>query len=171
MEVTKGVYIVDDTSIPDTPEQVAAREARRTARERAEAIANDPVLAQAARAAQQAAQEAAWATNREQFESSLQSAISLGDGRIETGADLEKVELQRLGEGIPGLQEAEFAQRNAITNFALQNGVDIEGVSSDGSGMMLVRFVNGRPQSYISQTQFRRRPFRLTKLKPMAASA
>jgi len=165
VEVERGVYVVDETGIPDTPEQAAARIRRQEAAARAAAIASDPVLAEAGRAAQQAAQEAAWATKREQFESSLQSAISSGDGRIETGADLEKVELQRLGEGIPGLQEAEFAQRNAITNFALQNGVDIEGVSSDGSGMMLVRFVNGRPQSYISQNSVSAKTISTDKVK------
>ncbi len=164
-ELAPGHYVVDDTSIPDTPEQAAARILRQEAAARAEAIASDPVLAQAARAAQQAAHEAVWTKNREQFESSLQSGISLGDGQIETGADLEEVELQRLGEGIPALQEAEFAQRNAITNFALQNGVDIEGVSSDGSGMMLVRFVNGRPQSYISQNSVSAKTIATDKVK------
>ncbi len=59
VEVAKGVYIVDDTSIPDTPEQAAARILRQEAAARAAAIAADPVLAEAARAAQQAAQEAA----------------------------------------------------------------------------------------------------------------
>ena len=165
VEVEKGVYVVDDTLIPDTPQEAAARVLRQEAAARAKAIASDPVLAQATHAAQQAAQEAAWTKNREHFEPSLQSGISLGDGRIETGADLEKVELQRLGEGIPALQEAEFVQRNAITNFALQNGVDIEGVSSDGSGMMLVRFVNGRPQSYISQNSVSAKTIATDKVK------
>ena len=165
VEVEKGIYIVDDTAIPDTPAEAAARKARLAASERAKAIASNPIAAQAAQAAQQAAQEAAWAENREQFESSLQSGISLGDGQIETGADLEKVEIQRLSAGIPALQEAEFAQRNAITNFALQNGVDIEGVSSDGSGMMLVRFVNGRPQSYISQNSVSAKTIATDKVK------
>jgi hypothetical protein len=59
IEVEPGLYLMDDTAIPDTPEQAAARKLRQAARDRAAAIAADPVLAQAARAAQQAAREAA----------------------------------------------------------------------------------------------------------------
>lgn len=55
VEVEKGVFIVDDTAIPDTPEQAAARQARQAARERTAAIASDPVLAKAIQEAQQAA--------------------------------------------------------------------------------------------------------------------
>lgn len=151
VEVSPGVFVFDDTLIPDTPQQTLSRQIRRAAAERAKQIASDPVLAKAEKERQQAALEAAWAKSKEQFATTLQSAISSGDAQIETVADLEKLDLQRLGEGIPTLQEAELAQRSAITNFALQNGVDIEGVDPDGSGMLLVRFVNGLPQSYISQ--------------------
>ena len=56
VEVEKGIFIVDDTSIPDTAEQVISRERRQAAAERALAIASNPILAQAA---QQAAAEAA----------------------------------------------------------------------------------------------------------------
>ncbi|MEI7940596.1 MAG: S8 family serine peptidase [Verrucomicrobiota bacterium] len=59
VEVEKGVYVVDDTLIPDTPEQTAARKARQAGREQAQALASNPIAAQAAQAAQQAAQEAA----------------------------------------------------------------------------------------------------------------
>ena len=58
-EVEPGHYVVDDTAIPDTPEQAADRKARQAATEQAKAIANNPILAQAAQSAQQAAQEAA----------------------------------------------------------------------------------------------------------------
>ncbi len=59
VEVEKGIFVVDDTGIPDTPEQSASRKARQVARDRAAVIASNPLLAQAAQAAQQAAQEAA----------------------------------------------------------------------------------------------------------------
>ena len=59
VQVEKGVFVVDDTSIEDTPQQVISRKLRQEAAARARAIASDPVLAQAAQTAQQAAQEAA----------------------------------------------------------------------------------------------------------------
>src|ERR1035437_3193190 len=66
-EVEKGHFVVDDTAIPDTPEQAASRKLRQEAAARAKAIASNPIAAQAAQAAQQAAQEAAWAKNREEI--------------------------------------------------------------------------------------------------------
>src|SRR5262245_492455 len=45
VEVVKGVFIVDDTSLPDTPEQITSREIRRIAAEQAKAIARDPAAA------------------------------------------------------------------------------------------------------------------------------
>ena len=41
VEVEKGIFVVDDTSIPDTAEQVMAREFRQAAAERARAIASE----------------------------------------------------------------------------------------------------------------------------------
>ena len=61
VEVEKGIYVVDDTAIPDTPAEVAARKARQAAQERAKAIASNPLAAQAAQAASAAAQEASFA--------------------------------------------------------------------------------------------------------------
>ena len=58
-EVEPGHYVVDDTAIPDTPAEAAARQARQAARSAAKAMASNPLAAQAAQAAQQAAQEAA----------------------------------------------------------------------------------------------------------------
>ncbi len=96
VEVEKGVYVVDDTVIPDTAEQAATRILRREAAARAIAIASDPVLAQAAQAAQQAAQEAAWTNNRQQFEPSLQSSILTGGGLIPKQANDSSKSRKRL---------------------------------------------------------------------------
>jgi hypothetical protein len=60
VEVEKGIYVVDDTLIPDTPEQAASRKARQAAQDRAKALASNPILAQAAQAASAAAQEASF---------------------------------------------------------------------------------------------------------------
>src|ERR1039458_2816183 len=65
-EVEPGHYVVDDTSIPDTPQEAAARATRQAATQRAKAIAINPIAAQAAQAAQQSAQAAMFASIGEQ---------------------------------------------------------------------------------------------------------
>jgi hypothetical protein len=84
-EVDPGHYVVDDTSIPDTPEQAAARKARQAAQERAKAIASNPIAAQAA---QQAAQEASFAAIIEEVSPWLHEGIQLPDGSLGTFAAL-----------------------------------------------------------------------------------
>ena len=80
VEVEKGVYVVDDTAIPDTAAQAAARNARQAAREEAKAIASNPLAAQAAQAASAAAQEASFATIIEEVSPWLHAPIKLPDG-------------------------------------------------------------------------------------------
>jgi hypothetical protein len=48
VEITPGIFVFDDTAIPDTPEQAEARKRRQEADALAKAIAADPVLAAAA---------------------------------------------------------------------------------------------------------------------------
>ena len=71
VEVEKGIFVVDDTSIPDTAEQVMARERRQAAAELARVIASNPILAQAAQqaaaAAARKAQEALEKRIQEEF--------------------------------------------------------------------------------------------------------
>ena len=59
-EIRPGVFIVDDTAIPDTPEQVAARMLRQAAARKAKQLASDPIAAKAAQQAQFAADFAPW---------------------------------------------------------------------------------------------------------------
>ena len=80
VEVEKGVYVVDDTAIPDTAAQAAARNARQAAREEAKAIASNPLAAQAAQAASAAAQEASFATIIEEVSPWLHAPIQMPDG-------------------------------------------------------------------------------------------
>ncbi len=55
VEVEKGIFIVDDTGIPDTKEEVVSRMLRQAAAERAKQLAADPVASKAAQEKQQAA--------------------------------------------------------------------------------------------------------------------
>lgn len=48
-EITPGIFVFDDTAIPDTPQQAETRQRRQEAAALATAIAADPVLAGAAR--------------------------------------------------------------------------------------------------------------------------
>jgi hypothetical protein len=147
VEVEKGVYIVDDTGIPDTPEQAAARQARQAERDRAAAIASNPLLAQATQAAQQAAQEAAWAQNREQFLPWLHPN-GLTEGGEPISESFESWQsnavpaLLQLGEEL-GTMQAE--QLTAATNFAYENGWPLVITNDDGSSAVLVRVESGRP--------------------------
>ena len=65
VEVEPGIFVFDDTMIPDTPEQAAGRAAHQAAVEHAQLLAANPALAEAERTARQAAQEAAWKSSRE----------------------------------------------------------------------------------------------------------
>ena len=60
VEVEKGIFIVDDTSIPDTAAQVISRKLRQAAAEHAKFLAANPALAKAEQEKQQAAQYAAY---------------------------------------------------------------------------------------------------------------
>lgn len=67
VEIAPGIFVFDDTAIPDTPEQAEARKRRQEAAAIAKAIAANPLLAAAARAAQQAVQEATRKANKERL--------------------------------------------------------------------------------------------------------
>ena len=76
VEIAPGIFVFDDIGLPDTPEQVAARAAHQAAVEHAKALAANPALAEAERAARQEAQARAWEANRLKFAASLHAAIA-----------------------------------------------------------------------------------------------
>ena len=80
VEVEPGIFVFDDTMIPDTPEQAAARVAHQAAVEHAKAIAANPALAEAERAARQAAQETAWKANKERLAPWLVKPLAVASG-------------------------------------------------------------------------------------------
>ena len=90
-EVEPGHYVVDDTSIPDTPQEAAARATRQAATQRAKAIAINPIAAQAAQAAQQSTQEAMFASIGEQVSPWLHEPMKLPDG---TPSDFQTIMAQ-----------------------------------------------------------------------------
>lgn len=86
-EIAPGIFLIDDTGLPDTPEQAAARAAHQAAVEHAKALAASPALAEAERAARQAAQEAAWKANREKVSHWLHRDLRKSDGSAATISD------------------------------------------------------------------------------------
>lgn len=124
VEIAPGIFVFDDTAIPDTPEQAAARAAHQAAVEHAKALAANPALAEAERAARQAAQEAAWkATFLAEFAPWIVTDERDALGNATTPASLEearKAALLNLGEQTAKdaktakEQVAEFARTNII---------------------------------------------------------
>jgi len=116
VEVEKGIFVVDDTSIPDTAEQVMAREFRQAAAERARAIASDPILAQAAQqAAAEAArkaQEALGKRIREEITPWLHADARLPDGKVASFSEQ--------------LQEKSADVTNQIARLTAHNAADLE---------------------------------------------
>lgn len=80
IEIEKGKFLVDDTSIPDTPEQAESRMRREEAAETAKAIAADPALAKAVEEARQAAQEAMFLSIGMEISPWLHEPIKMPDG-------------------------------------------------------------------------------------------
>lgn len=132
VEVEKGVFIVDDTGIPDTPEQAAARKARQAARDRAAAIASNPLLAQAAQAAAAAAQQASFAIIIEEVSPWLHQGIQLPDGSLGTFAALVDACASNSAASVEATAQWErnrlqyaldyAAGRELSTNIDLENG-------------------------------------------------
>ncbi|MCL4790014.1 MAG: S8 family serine peptidase [Verrucomicrobia bacterium] len=141
VEIEKGKFLVDDTSIPDTPEQAESRKRRQEAAERAKAIASDPVLWKAAQEAQQAAREAAWKKNREEIEPWLVSTLPTATGEPATRESMEaarKSELVSLTASLAG-------KRAATLQVATNMGTPTELVFDNGERAFLAGFEGGQP--------------------------
>jgi len=84
VEIAPGIFVFDDTAIPDTPEQAAARKQHEEAAALAKAIAADPVLAAAARQQAEEAvrkREANWQARLEAARSRAAISALLGLAR------------------------------------------------------------------------------------------
>ncbi|MCX8091607.1 MAG: hypothetical protein N3I86_11885, partial [Verrucomicrobiae bacterium] len=68
VEIAPGIFVFDDTAIPDTPQQAEARKRWQEADALAKAIAADPVLARAAQEAVEKAQAEQWERTRQRFQ-------------------------------------------------------------------------------------------------------
>ena len=80
VEIAPGIFVFDDTAIPDTPEQAEARKRLAEAAAHAAATAADPVLAKATQEAAAKAQAELWERTRQRFLPTLHEPLTFRDG-------------------------------------------------------------------------------------------
>ncbi|HNW06614.1 MAG TPA: S8 family serine peptidase [Verrucomicrobiota bacterium] len=148
VEVEPGIFVVDDTSIPDTLEQIVSRKLRQEAADYAKQLAANPALAQAVREAQEKATEAA---RQAQFASEflpwLHHDIVAPDGTLPTLDD----QLATQTANLQALSEAFAVQakqnRQAVTEFLAGSGFDKFSKLEDGGVSAVVAVENGLPRA------------------------
>ena len=154
VEVEKGVYVVDDTGIPDTPEQAAARKARQAAQERARALASNPAAMQAQQAAAAAFAENQW---QQILDAAQPFMRSLGEPEDAEAPDARATAQAELSALTNAAQQAEAEIPNVeaeLDAIAALLGVERVRVREDGSKEILGGQVGGEPVYYSSQNLF-----------------
>lgn len=124
VEVEKGIFVVDDTDIPDTAAEIASRVARQAAQARAKTV--DPKVAQAA-------QEATWRKNREAAAPWLIQDVPMADGSQLTAEKIEaqrRNNLQSLATSIAG----DFVKKQAAIAAFTKRNPNIAASSTDADG-------------------------------------
>lgn len=157
VEVEPDIFLIDDTLLPDTPEQAAARKRHEEAAALAKAIAADPVLAAAARQqAEEAARkrEADWQARLEAARPFLRSWGFPGDAETQQTREEARAELQELA------RKAAQARANAprieagLDAISRQLNVPRSRERSDGTKEILAGAVGDQPVYYSSQNLF-----------------
>ncbi len=141
VELEPGIFVIDDTMIPDTPEQAAGRAAHQATVEHAKVLAANPALAEAERAARQAAQEAAWKANKERIGPWLVKPLALRTG-APANQESSKAENQSK---LLSLAARFSAERQATLEAATNTGTLTELVLPNGERAILSSFVGGQP--------------------------
>lgn len=141
VEIEPGIFLIDDTMLPDTPEQVAARASREAAAAEAAAIAANPLWAQALQAEQQAAREATWAKNREEIAPWLMSPM-----RSSTGEQTDQESLEAGSRSELLTLASQFKQaRESVLQAATRSGTPTEMVFLNGERAVLAGFEGDHP--------------------------
>ncbi|MDH7504214.1 MAG: S8 family serine peptidase, partial [Verrucomicrobiota bacterium] len=141
VEIAPGIFVFDDTAIPDTPEQAEARKRRQEADALAKAIAANPLLAEAERTARQAAQEAVWKANKEKVAPWLVKPLASYTGEPPGREATEAHTRSRLLD-----LAAQFnAEYQATLETAAKTGTPAELIFPNGERAVLSSFVEGQP--------------------------
>lgn len=154
VEIAPGIFLFDDTAIPDTPEQAEARKRHQEAVAHAAAIAADPVLAAAARqAAEDAARqrEAAWQARLQAAQPFLRSWGLPGEAETQQAREEARAELQALA------RKAEAARADVprieaeLDAISKRLSAPRERVREDGLKEVLGGAIGDQPVYYSSQ--------------------
>jgi hypothetical protein len=122
VEVEPRIFLIDDTMIPDTPEQMESRKLREEAEAWAQELANNPTLAAEVAAEQQAAREAVWAGNHQQFLSTLHEPVVYRDGSPATAWGIVEGHLLLVAETLPQKQAEAQQRRQQMEQWAKDTG-------------------------------------------------
>lgn len=140
LEIAPGIFIFDDTSIPDTPEQAAARKRHEEAAALAKAIAADPVLVAAAKqAAAEAARlaEEAWQKKKAALAPQLRPLIPPGQQTSQEKQQQGEAEFRALREQAAFSQAEQPAKERALDELAKKLNTSREIETGDGSKLIL----------------------------------
>jgi hypothetical protein len=144
VEVDKGIFVVDDTALPDTKEQIIARAARQAASELAKSV--DPKVAKAER---EAAKEMEWKRNREKIAPWLHQAKPPVNGELSVSAIDENERDEKLRQLAATATEKERQNRQEVKTFALRNKLSEFITEKDGRVSAIVKIEDGIPRVYV----------------------
>ncbi len=143
VEVEPGVFVVDDTGVPDTPEQAAARAARQAAEQLAAQI--DPRAAAEAAARER---EARMAERRAAVAPFIVKPISDENGEPQTAAALRAAKRQRLAERVAKEKRDLAGKKARLDQWRRDNGWQDRIRLDSGSDAVLIGERNGSPLYY-----------------------
>lgn len=152
VEIAPGIFIYDDTGIPDTPEQAEARKRRQEADALAKAIAADPVLAATARQEAEEARrraEEAWQNKKAALAPQMRPLIPLGQTTSAEKLQAGEAEFQALRQQAVVSAAEQPAKERALDKLAERLGAPRVFQDENGRKLTLVDEIAGGP-AYIS---------------------
>jgi len=145
VEFEPGKFLVDDTGVPDTPEQAEARKRLAEAAAHAAAIAADPVLAKAAQEAAAKAQAELWERTRQRFLPTLHEPLTFRDGSPATSWAIVEGHRLLVAETLAEKQAEAEARRKEAEQWAKQTGNPLKVPLEDGRAAYLEAVLDGLP--------------------------
>lgn len=140
VEIAPGIFIYDDTAVPDTPEQAEARQRWQEADALAKAIAADPVLAAAARQEAEDARrraEEAWQQKKAALAPQLRPLIPLGQATSAEKLQAGEADFQALRQQAVASAAEQPAKERALDDLAKKLNTQREVETGDGSKLIL----------------------------------
>jgi hypothetical protein len=145
VEIGPGIFVFDDTAIPDTPEQAEARKRLAEAAAHAAAIAADPVLAKAAQEAAAKAQAELWERTRQRFLPTLHEPLTFRDGSPATSWGIVEGHRLLVAETLAEKQAEAEARRKEAEQWAKETGNPLRVPLEDGRAAYLEAVMDGLP--------------------------